>query len=67
MEAKELERIINSAELRNPKTFNSSRERYVAEISFKAGQEEAYLRDHMKENSEESGGVDGAESPLPTN
>ena len=39
MEAKDLERIVASAELRNPKVFNASRERYVAEISFKAGQE----------------------------
>ena len=37
MEAKELERIVASAELRNPKVFGASRERYVAEISFKAG------------------------------
>ena len=39
MEAKELNRIVTSAELRNPKVFSASRERYVAEISFKAGQE----------------------------
>ncbi|KKK60661.1 hypothetical protein LCGC14_3022120, partial [marine sediment metagenome] len=37
MEAKELERMVASAELRNPKVFNASRERYIAEISFKAG------------------------------
>ena len=37
MEAKELERMVASAELRSPKVFNASRERYVAEISFKAG------------------------------
>ena len=39
MEAKDLERIVASAELRNPGVFNANRERYVAEISFKAGQE----------------------------
>ena len=37
MEAKELNRIVTSAELRNPKVFSASRERYVAEISFKVG------------------------------
>ena len=37
MEAKELDRLIACAELRNPKVYNASRERYIAEISFKAG------------------------------
>ena len=37
MEAKELGRLVASAELRNPNTFNASRERYAIEISFKAG------------------------------
>ena len=41
MGAKELKRLIACAELRNPKQFNASRERYIAEISFKAGMEEA--------------------------
>jgi len=40
MEAKELNRLIANAELRNPKTFNASRERYVVEISFEAGKKE---------------------------
>uniref|UniRef100_A0A6M3L788 Uncharacterized protein n=1 Tax=viral metagenome TaxID=1070528 RepID=A0A6M3L788_9ZZZZ len=39
MEAKELERLIACAELRNPQQYNASRERYIAEISFKAGEE----------------------------
>ncbi len=42
MEAKDtvqeaINRIIASAELRNPQVFNASRERYVAELSFKTG------------------------------
>ena len=37
MESKELKRLIACAERRNPKQFNASRERYLAEISFKAG------------------------------
>lgn len=37
MEDKDLDRLIASAELRNPKQFNASRERYIAEISYKAG------------------------------
>uniref|UniRef100_A0A6H2A5V0 Uncharacterized protein n=1 Tax=viral metagenome TaxID=1070528 RepID=A0A6H2A5V0_9ZZZZ len=41
METKELDRIVASAELRNPKVFYTSRERYVAELSFKAGFKEA--------------------------
>ncbi len=40
MEPKELDRLITCAELRNPNQFNASRERYLAEISFKAGMEE---------------------------
>ena len=39
METKELKRLIACAELRNPKTYNASRERYIVEISFKAGRE----------------------------
>ena len=38
METKELERLVACAELRRPKVFNASRERYVIEISFKTGQ-----------------------------
>lgn len=41
MEVKVLNRLLAAAELRNPKVFNASRERYVAEISFKAGFKEA--------------------------
>lgn len=37
MELDELDRLIACAELRNPGKFNASRERYLAEISFKAG------------------------------
>ena len=39
METKEIERLVACAELRRPKVFNASRERYVIEISFRAGQE----------------------------
>ena len=39
METKELERLVACAELRNPKQYNASRERYLAEISFKADAE----------------------------
>ena len=46
MEAKELERVVACAELRNPKVFNASRERYVAEISFKAGYGAGYDKGH---------------------
>ena len=44
MKAEELERIISSAELRNPHVYNASRERYVAEISFEAGCDEGYFK-----------------------
>lgn len=37
MKVEELERVIACAELRNPKQYNASRERYIAEISFRAG------------------------------
>ena len=40
METKELERLLAAAELRNPQGFSADRERYLAEISFKAGQQE---------------------------
>ncbi len=32
-----LNNLIASAELRNPDTYNASRERYIAEISYNAG------------------------------
>ena len=39
MGIEELNRLIACAELRNPNQFNASRERYIAEISFKAGEQ----------------------------
>ena len=40
MKAEELNKILASAILRNGENYNPSRESYVAEISFKAGQTE---------------------------
>ena len=37
METDILNKLIASAELRNPNTFNASRERYITEISYNAG------------------------------
>jgi len=37
MEAKQLKSLLDAAELRNPQGFSANRERYLAEISFKAG------------------------------
>ena len=39
MEVNELENLVACAELRNPKQYNADRERYIIEISFRAGQE----------------------------
>ena len=39
MEIEELNRLLASAELRNPQGFSAGRERYLAEISHKAGVE----------------------------
>lgn len=48
MKDKELRRLLDAAELRNPGQFNASRERYLTEISFKAGIKEVvdFLREH---------------------
>ena len=51
MEVKELDRLLASAELRNPKVFNASRERYLAEISFKAGEDKGYA--HARQHCED--------------
>ncbi len=40
MEPKEVEDLVAKAELRNPKQFNASRERYAIEIAYKAGYDE---------------------------
>jgi len=37
MDVKELKSLLDAAELRNPQGFSANRERYLAEISFKAG------------------------------
>jgi len=42
IEEQELKRLLASAELRNPGKFNASRERYLVEISFKAGERAAF-------------------------
>ena len=41
---KEIQRLIAAAELRNPGKYNASRERYLAEISFKSGERKAVER-----------------------
>jgi len=43
MEVNELENLVACAELRNPKQYSANRERYIVEISYKAGQEKGYL------------------------
>ena len=42
MEAKELDRLLAAAELRNPQGFSAGRERYIIEISYMAGLKEGH-------------------------
>jgi len=52
MESKELKNLLNAAELRNPQGFSANRERYLAEISFKAGYEQGGLDSYATDFAE---------------